>query len=321
MDWFRHPRFFRETNEDLPATPEHVALMNDFMRSVRAQADTAGARRQRPLLVACRVPLSEERCLAIGLDVETWLKEDLVDILIFGGDLGPMAMAPQLRSMVALAHRYRVPALANVCGSGLQPAHTYHTNEAWWGAAMNAWQAGADGIYTFNLFPTEPDERLSRLGSPDTLKGLDKIYAIDAIEPRDFWGFDRAALVVPDRLPITLVPNESARALLPIGEDIAANTPEGKTANARLRIRVSAAAQGDELHVMLNGVDLGAATPDESPGATPAPAWFQTTPPAGDFRVGDNVVEIRLAAPRTDAGSLLMDRLELNLSYETRAPR
>lgn len=315
MDWFRHPRFFRETNDDLPATPEHVAMMNDFMRKVRAQADTVGVQRQRPLLVACRVPLSVERSLAIGLDVETWLKEDLVDVLIFGGDLGPMAMAPQLRTMVALAHQYKVPALANICGSGLQPAHTYHTNEAWWGAAMNAWQAGADGIYTFNLFPTEPDERLSRLGSPDTLKGLDKIYAIDAIEPRDFWGFDRAALVVPDRLPIALVPNESVTAILPVGEDIAANAPVGRTVDARLRIRVSTATEGDRLHVSLNDADLGNAIPEAPLSATPVPTWFELAPPVKALRVGDNVLEVRLATPHNDAGSLRMDRLELKVHY------
>ncbi len=316
MDWFRHPRFFRETNEDLPATPEHVAMMNDFMRKVRAQADAVGAQRQRPLLVACRIPLSVERCLAIGLDVETWLEEDLVDVLILGGDLGPMAMAPQLRTMVALARRYEVPALANICGSGLQPAHTYHTNEAWWAAAMNAWNSGVDGIYTFNLFPTEPDERLSRLGSPDTLKGLDKIYAIDAIEPRDFWGFDRAALVVPDRLPIALVPNDSVTAMLPIGEDLAANVPEGKAPRVRLRIRVSAVTEGDSLQVTFNDVDLGNATPEAPLGAIPAPAWFELAPPVQDFRVGDNEVEVRFATPRAvEGGSVQLDRLELIVRY------
>jgi hypothetical protein len=318
MDWFRHPRFFRETNEDRPVTPEHVAMMNDFVRKVRALTERAASTRGRPFLVSCRVPLSVERCMAIGLDIKTWLDEDLVDILEFGGDLGPMAMAPQLRTMTELAHRYRVPAMANICGSGLQPAHTYYTNEAWWGAAMNAWQAGVDGIYTFNLFPEKPDERLSRIGSPDTMKGLDKIYAIDPIEPKDFWGFDRAALVVPDRLPVTLVPNANATAKLPVGEDIAADAPEGKMPHATLRIRVSAAAQGDQLHVTLNGADLGNATPEGPLGPTPTPAWFKLAPPIDGIRPGDNLLEVRLDTPRAGDSPILMDRLELDVSYQPR---
>ncbi len=317
MDWFRSPRFFRETHEDRPVTAEHVALMNDFVRKTRALGEQAAARRGRPFLISCRVPLSVECCLAIGLDLNTWLEEDLVDILVLGGDLGPMSMAAQLRTMTALAHRYNVPAVANICGSGLQPAHTYYTKEAWYGAAMNAWQAGVDGIYAFNLFPTEPIEQYSRMGSVDTLKGLDKIYAIDPIEPRDFWGFDRAGLVVPDRLPITLTPNAAVMATLPVGEDTAANAPEGKTAHAVLRIRVSAASQGDTLHVTLNGTDPGNAAPEAALVETPAPAWFQLAPPLKDIRVGDNLFEIRMETARAGDGVILMDRLELNVSYQT----
>jgi hypothetical protein len=317
MDWFRHPRFFRETNEDQPVTPEHLAMMNDFVRKVRALADRTSAQRGRPLLISCRVPLSVERCRAVGLDLNTWLDEDLIDILEFGGDLGPMAMAAQLRAMAGLAHKYHVPAMANICGSGLQPAHTYHTKDAWYGAAMNAWQAGVDGIYAFNLFPTEPVEQYSRMGSAETLKGLDKIYAIDPIEPRDFWGFDRAALVVPDRLPIPLAPNGIVTARLPVGEDIAANAPEGKTARAVLRIRLSEAAQGDQLRVTLNGTDLGTAPSEEALVPAATTAWFQLAPPLQNIRPGDNQLEIRLETQRTSDTPILMDRLELNVSYQT----
>ena len=50
---------------------------------------------------------------------------------------------------------------------------------------MNSWYAGADGIYVFNFNPPEnweplPDSmtKLRQLGSPETLKGLDKIYGV-----------------------------------------------------------------------------------------------------------------------------------------------
>ncbi len=313
MDWFRHPCFFAETKAEQPVTPEHIALMNDFVRKVRVLSEKASAARGRPLLISCRVPLSVERCLAIGLDVPTWLEEGLVDILIFGGDLGPMAMAPQLRAMVELAHKHNVPALANICVSGLQPVTGYYTDEAWWAAATNAWQVGVDGIYTFNLFPVEPKVQFNHIGSPETLKGLDKLYAIDSVLPKHFWGFDRSALVMPDRLPITFDPKAPVTAKLPVGEDIAANAPADKAPQARLRIRFPAV-QGEELRITLNGKDLGHATSEAALAEAPTPAWFALDVQPEDLTVGMNLVGVALTTKRTET-PIQMDRLELGVKY------
>ena len=243
-----------------------------------------------------------------------WLEEDLVDMLVFGGDLGPMAMAPQLRTMVELAHKYQVPALANIGGSGLQPKTGYYTEEAWWAAATNAWHAGVDGIYTFNLFPEEPKEQFSRIGSRDTLKRIDKLYAIDPVQPKDFWGFDRSALVVLDRLPIALHPEYAAAAKLYVGEDIAANAPAGRRPHARLRVRFPAV-RGEELHITLNGKDLGAAAPAVPLGDEPAPAWFELDVEPPDLRPGMNLVDVGLVTRRSAAEPILMDRIELAVQY------
>ena len=34
------------------------------------------------------------------------------------------------------------------------------------------WQAGVDGIVTFNIFPTSPEPRFTDIGSPETLAGI-----------------------------------------------------------------------------------------------------------------------------------------------------
>ena len=98
--------------------------------------------------------------------------------------------------------------------------------------------------------------------------------------------------------------------------DLAANAPEGKAPRVRLRIRVSAAAEGDSLHVTLNGTDVGAATPEAPLSATPAPAWFELSPPVQDIRFGDNEVAVRFATSRAlEGGSVQLDRLELIVRY------
>lgn len=159
LDWMRMPLLFRHSLDLKPVETGQVAMMNDFMRRIRAMTEQVGRKRGRPLLVSTRVPLSASRSLAMGLDVETWLKEDLVDLLALGGGYAPMAMAPQVREMVKLGHHHNVQVYACISKSGMKGE--YSCVEAWRGAAMNVWQAGADGVYTFNLFPEKPDERFS----------------------------------------------------------------------------------------------------------------------------------------------------------------
>ncbi len=316
MDFFRSPRFFAPTTDGLPVSREHVAAMNDLVRKIRAATERVAVRRGRPLLIAARVPLSVERGLAIGLDIETWLREDLVDILTFGGDLAPMAMAPQLRTMTQLAHRHGVRACANIGGSGMQAKQGYAELEAWWAAAMNAWHAGVDGIYTFNLFPTKPEIRYSHMGSPETLKGLDKLYAIDPIEPKNLWGFNRSGLVIPDRLPIVLGPSGRITAVLPVGEDIAANAPKNKTTHARLRLRIAGLIAGDQVVVRLNNQPPAIAKPTAPLTDKPAAAWFELAVDPGLIKAGDNRIGVDLAVKRPIDTSVLLDRLELTVTYQ-----
>lgn len=287
LDWLRHPKFFQPTQYLQPAASKHLAMLCSFLRRVRAMTERVAEGRGRPLLVACRVPLSVECSLALGLDVDTWLKEELVDILVIGGGYAPMAMAPQVREMTELAHRYEVPAYACINDAGMDMEHP--PTEAWRGAAMNIWHAGADGVYVFNFFPPEPDERLSQIGDPETIRGLDKVYAVDYLAEEQWYGFQRAGMVAPGRLPVGLPADTWVQVRLPVGEDIVANCPDGKTTSARLRLRMSNLTQGDELTVNLNGEGLGAATPAEPLSAQPATAYARLRMWVSSLAEGDEL--------------------------------
>ena len=173
------------------------------------------------------MPLSVQSGLDIGLDVRAYLEEDLVDILIAGQDYIQMAVASSLGDMVDLGHQYQVPVYALLVPPKPYDRYRYD-NRAWWAAAMNRWYWGADGIYLFNLFPEKPDERFSQLGSVETLKGRDKIYAIDNPAQEDVLGTFKMVMVGPDRLPISIAAGQRSTARLPVGEDIVANTPAGQ---------------------------------------------------------------------------------------------
>ena len=66
-----------------------------------------------PLLISVRVPDSVGFCRAIGLDLERWLAEDLIDMLVVGGYF---RLQPWEES-VALGHRYGVPVYAGLSES------------------------------------------------------------------------------------------------------------------------------------------------------------------------------------------------------------
>ena len=316
LDWWRDPIAFRPSLDLQPVEPRHIAMMNDFMRRVRKMTERVGQERGRPLLVAAHVSANVSRCLGIGLDVVTWLRDDLCDILVVGSGYAPRAMAPQVREMVEFAHPYNVPVYGCISNSGMSAKRGNASVEAWLGAAMNTWQAGGDGVCTFNLFPTEPDDRFSQMGSPETLGGLDKVYAVDYFDVENFWGNGKPGLVVPDRLPLTLRAGEAVTAKLQVGEDIVANAPEGKTTHARLRLRVSSLAQGDKVTVKLNGQALGTATPTEPLAAAPATAWVELDPDPNLVQAGENLVEVQLTTPRASEESIMLDRLDLVVRYQ-----
>ena len=178
---------------------------------------------------------------------------------------------------------------------------------------MNIWQAGASAVYTFNFFPSYRDERFSQMGSVETLKGLDKIYAIDNIVAPTFEGDLRAGLVVPDRLPLKLLAGVVI-AKLPVGEDIAANTPAGKTCHARLRLRLADIAKGDKFDVRLNSKALEMASHEVDPKGSTVVVEFQLDPKL--VQIGNNLIEVRLAAQRAAQKPAVLNLLELEVSYE-----
>ena len=131
-----------------------------------------------------------------------------------------------------------------------------------------------------------------------------------------FEGDLRPAMVVPDRLPLPLSVDGTVTAKLPVGEDIAANAPEGKTTHATLRLRISSLAQSDEVNVRLNGQELGGAVPAEALVNEPTTAWVELELNPEIVQEGDNLVEVELTAQRAIEEPVVLDRLDLIVHYQ-----
>lgn len=172
LDFYRHPVYFKPQMTGEPVTQEHCDMMTELLRRVRAMTREVAEKRGRSLLIAVRVPDSTGFARAIGLDYEQWLKEDLIDILT---GTGYFHFEPW-ENLVNLGHQYGVPVYACLSGSRVVSSKNPGAGSPdkmplWHGEAAQAWQAGVDGIYTFNVFNPR-DELFRTLGSPETLMEL-----------------------------------------------------------------------------------------------------------------------------------------------------
>jgi hypothetical protein len=260
LDFWRHPVFFTKTAAEQPVGDEERRMMTTLMHEIRRDLDAAGKRRGRALLLSIKVPDSVGYCREIGLDIERWLADGLVDCLVPGGYF----QLNHWSESVALARRHGAKIYACLAESRVRDENGKAGRasiEALRALAMAAWSAGVDGIEMFNHFnPASPLWR--ELGDPAKLRPLPKTYFVSvqgASSSRSFYPA-RQHMVVPTLTPDapdSITAGESRTYELAVGDNLA-----GQTAlRARLSLRV-AAATGNAPDVRWNDVSLSVASRD-----------------------------------------------------------
>jgi len=206
-----------------------------------------------------RVPDSVGYCREVGLDIERWLQEGLVDL---------MAVTCYFRlnpweESVKLGHKYGVPVYPCLSESRVSPdpSKLRASPESYRARAMNAWHAGADGIYLFNFFnPRSPLWR--ELGDPQALEKLDKTYFVLVRDTKmmSYYFNGGAKFSTIPRLspvhPLTLKPGQKHTMPLTIADSVHWGRAEGVTPDLKLRLLVQKLAKAEDLSVALNGKPL-----------------------------------------------------------------
>lgn len=77
LDFVFRPRYFRKAEVD-----KNIPVMNGYVAQIRAVANEIGRQQDREIPVSARVYHAREENLKIGLDVETWLKEGSLDLVV-----------------------------------------------------------------------------------------------------------------------------------------------------------------------------------------------------------------------------------------------
>lgn len=246
LDFVRFPQYFRPTMQFKPVEQRHLELMNDMVRRIRKMTEEEALKRGRAILLSARCVDDAVLSRSIGLDLETWLKENLIDILAAGSWLD---FTLPMKPLFDLSHRYNVPVYSMV-GNGNKG--DFHDRMVWRGDAMYRFWEGADGIYMFNVF--NPNLSLWwELGEPEKLLGTDKAYVWDYLpsqrkssdllhevrlaKPFTIRGDGSSPSIY--RGAVTVDENGCEPMPLMIGEDLHVPPPKGKHRLLTLRLHIT----------------------------------------------------------------------------------
>ena len=153
LDYFRHPAFFR-----VEEAYSNRYLMTDFVRQIRQRLDEVGKDRGKHLDLLVRVPSSPYDSRRIGLDIEVWIKEGLVDIVAAGGGFLPFEQP--IGDFVEIA----AGTDCLIYGS-FEALRWTLDEEVLYALAARLWEAGVDGFYLFNYFNTPNEWKQRVLGN------------------------------------------------------------------------------------------------------------------------------------------------------------
>jgi hypothetical protein len=268
LDYIRHPVLFGRSLRGLAVTGGEVEIITSLMRRIRRITEEAALRRGRPILIAARVPDSFDLARDVGLDLLTWLEEDLIDIVIAGGGYAPFSMP--LAELARKAHE---------CGALVYPCVNLGTTqrvargaflECVRALASNWYQAGADGIYLWNLATPFSGKSglelrslrknyyacLDEIGDPQNLLAKNKLFCVDngALEVFPYYAHISSRPPLPLKSKSALIRRGVIQRLpLMVGDDLEAASRSGRLGGLKLMIDLKGAVQPEDVSLRVNG--------------------------------------------------------------------
>ena len=331
LDFMRHPTFFR-----IEEGYANRHLMTDLLSTVRRRMRKAGESRGKRLDLTVRVPPTLPDAARIGLDVEQWIADDLIDIVIAGGGFIPFSMP--LEQFVAAAKGSNCQVYGGI--EHLRPALDDDVVRA---IAAKFWAAGADGIHLFNYFGKSAEWNrhvLNQIADPSRLDRLDKRYHMDHTDrlmPRDLHDFPFRHAVPAVQLPVMLtytLRGRGAMLTLSVADDVRQAKSEGALDTCELRLSMDNYTAEDELEIWLNGQVLSPSLCRRSFGGWRRLEWTQFPDRTAEvnhlggtldydlsdsfLQPGENTFEIRLVKRTVQqAMPLVLRDLQLHIRYQS----
>lgn len=330
FDFLRVPAFFRHGEEGANAK-----LMTQMIRQTREGLDEIARAKGRSLGLAVRVPPTVDGTVRMGLDVDEWIDEHLVDIVVTSPWF-PQETEHDATEWVKLGTDSPVWIVAAL-EEGYMAGHTDGFNRWFYNPpvmtplskdmiralAARHHDRGVDGLYVFNWFATtltfdyDPVSALDDIADAERLRHMDKRYTLMRSQP----SFPNC-LDVDRQIPVE-VTEEPVELRFDVVDDVAA-APE-LVREVRLCLHVDSLTIADELEVRLNGQEVTLVNPMEpgvmqgTVGGRYGTIWqifdLRDHPP----RRGENVVSVRARRRNERTASeipLTIEDAEIEISYE-----
>ena len=311
LDFMRHPAFFRVVE-----AYGNRHLITDMMRQIRARMDEVSASTGRDLEVLVRVPPTLADAARIGLDVETWIREGLVDTVAAGGGFIPLH-AP-IEEFVEAAEGTDCQILGPV--ESLRPATEDDSLNA---IASRHYEGGASGLYLFNYWHKSADWKrrvFNVLADPDRLAHAAKRYELEFMErlsPNDLHSHAFRYAVPHVQLPVDLGFNLTGRGALltlTIGDDVEQAAADGEIAWCTLELGLTSLTAEDDLEVWVNGVLLPSGIASRQFGSWSRQEWTKFPERLAQVEYEGGVIEYEIDGPPFRKG---VNRIEVRTVMRT----
>lgn len=168
---------------------ENAHLLTEMVRKARSLTDAAAQERGRKhLLLGVRVPQTIEECHKLGYEIETWIKEGLIDY-ICPSDFWSIDFNMRTEDFTSLTKGTNCKVYPSI-----HPVVTYPTYRFpylglnhYCAAANNAYAFGADGISTYNYFWnwSYPGAGPGNMWPNEKLRFLEVLRDLETIRKRD----------------------------------------------------------------------------------------------------------------------------------------
>ena len=309
LDFMFFPLYFRNSQTD-----SGTQVMTKFVADIKALANEVGYAQDREIPVMARVWHRREDNLDIGLDVESWLADGSIDLVV--------GQIPHDLLDTGVSDGQWLADAANAAGASAYLRPGYRLNdlrakianiEMFRAFSHTIQDQGFAGMHLGYLpWPfAEAEYRLLReMAYPEMTARLNKRYYVP---PRE----ELQTYVRPDTrlLPIALEEGVTERIPISVADDVDSAIADGESREAELTLAFQQFCVEDEVALSLNGTDL---TIERSNIYEPSRGqyWLRWRLDPGTVRKGENVLEIGIVKREPTAGfARTLTGVEIHLRY------
>ena len=251
LDFMFSPLFFREAEIE-----SGIPIMNEYVAQIRRTVNEIGKRQDRYIPIMARVFHRREDNLAIGLDVETWLVDGNVDMVV--------GQVPEFLLDTGLSDGQWMAEAANTAGAAayIRPPRAVYDDrtldphtEMYRALSRTIEDQGFAGLYLGYLpwpFNEKQYRVLREAALPQSMARRNKRYVL---QPRESQA-PRTQVEAARQLPVDLVEGETATVSISIADDIAAAIDDQDIRRPVLNLRFVYFCIEDDIVFRINGTTL-----------------------------------------------------------------